>query len=194
MDNNAIELNSTPFTTWHHNILTWIVPVHGRLPWSDTSTAQVVSEDQFSWPPVSKPADQPEILPITWTPTLLQAFWSHLLRYYRRNVFPSISLSFLHTPLVHESGDIEGIQDLNAIHVRCRGEAAMKLRKILAAFIVDPWKFIDSSKGSPGELYWQFKARERPVDKEELRRLLIAPLRTAKLPLIDENSRLLLIA
>ncbi|KAL5478405.1 hypothetical protein ACEPAI_2589 [Sanghuangporus weigelae] len=78
----------------------WVIPVTGKLPWKESSPARVV--DNLAISSIQTRRVPTESFSITWTPLLINKFWSDLLEIRKQATLGAISLSF-HVASVDES-------------------------------------------------------------------------------------------
>ncbi|KAL5514739.1 hypothetical protein ACEPAG_2055 [Sanghuangporus baumii] len=78
----------------------WVIPVTGKLPWKESSPARVVDNLAISSTPTRRVPTAS--FSITWTPLLINKFWSDLIEIRKQATLGAISLSF-HVASVDES-------------------------------------------------------------------------------------------
>lgn len=105
----------------------WIVPVHGKLPWTEATPAvmrcriEKIEEESICKTSTSAhpetaveshPAHQ-HSLPIMWTPELFKRFWSDLIEIRKRGTLGALSFSFCSPPISIVEKDKSDIAEKN---------------------------------------------------------------------------------
>lgn len=182
--------------TWPRRTITWIIPIQGTLPWSNTSEGQLVPAEMYINPNLlQKHRRLPE--PIIWTAPLLQEFWSYILHHHQESTFGPLTLTF--DPSFSSQQERKGVPNgpmrRPVILISCYGAMAMKLRMLITCFHLKPPSDTlpppsNRSAGTSGMSDRNIELREH-IRWEDM---LIAPLRRARLPMLDEDGAPLLIS
>jgi hypothetical protein len=180
--------------TWPRRMATWLIPVMGRLPWANTSEARIVPEEAYRNPNAHPPTDPPP-LPIIWTESQVRQFWSYVLFHYQNGTFGPLTITYI--PSFQVQSKRSSVDNpIPVIRLCCYGAVAMKVRLMIMCFDFNP-----PNESTTGSRY-QSKSHRRG-DKgaagqesphlrwEDMR---IAPFRRGRLPMLDEDGALLLIA
>ncbi|KAG8824881.1 hypothetical protein FRC17_008995 [Serendipita sp. 399] len=174
---------------WRRSRLNWIIPINGYLPWASASNGRILfaATSLNDYNTVYPRREQEET--ITWIPTVLRRFWAYILQH--RNDGTLGPLSFAYFPAGAEKA--QGLDLPDVIKVRCAAGVALKVRMLLATFIVDPANDGESdAKASHGTE----TAHKAPVSSRinTRDRTLIAPLRSSRLMLMNDTLEALLLA
>lgn len=168
------------FLSAPYNRCAWVIPVRGILPWSHCSEADVSSEILVA----RGPGNTDEIL---WNTETLRQFWSFLNSLRKARTFGSVALSFhcgptnqgvptstsdSTRPLTSSDGPVRHVDHFKIYH---DAPVAMSLRTIL-----DSW-------------YWEPAKDDTSANTSRSRRNRVYVLRDARLVLLDEASRGILI-
>jgi len=183
--------------TWPRRTVTWLIPVIGRLPWPDTSEARIVSEEAYKNPNAHPPTDPPP-LPIIWTRSQVRQFWSYVLFHYHNGTFGPLMATYIPSFQVQSkrSSVNVGHKPIPVIRICCHGAVALKVRLMITCFDFKP-----PSQSATG-MHDQTKQGDKDADGQESRSkphlrwedMKIAPFRRGRLPMLDEDGALLLIA
>lgn len=185
---------------WPRRTVTWLIPVIGRLPWAETSEARIVPEEAYRNPNAHPPSDPPP-LPIIWTGSQIRQFWSYVLFHYQNGTFGPLTITYIPSFQVQsKSSSVDlGYEPIPVIRIRCYGAVAMKVRLMITCFDFKP-----PNQSTTG-LHYQSKTQkwddkgaggQESSSTARLRweDMRIAPFRRGRLPMLDEDGALLLIA
>ncbi|EJD01776.1 uncharacterized protein FOMMEDRAFT_141047 [Fomitiporia mediterranea MF3/22] len=189
----------------------WVIPVEGKLPWKEVSTAQIDAAQTTSTSQPTQVLAAPCI--ISWTPRAIRMFWEDLLVIRMHQALGAISLSF-HVASAMEA-QLNAITSANMRQTRSNGlvtdslwptplspknlnyctyikiyhdtRLTMHVRSVLDAWRTEieiPWKG-EAPKLTSTSTKYQLRSAAAPIQKKTRFR----PLLRAKLVLLDEEGQ-----